>query len=75
MRPVLRKIHALKVIGNETVFSYEQVEAALRKTKSSKALGPDGISPLMLKHIGMEGITYLTMVINRSISIAIIPEI
>lgn len=40
---------------------------AIKKTKGSKALGLDGISPIMLKYLGEHGVKYLTKVINLSL--------
>ena len=33
--------------------STEQLKEAIKNTKNSKALGPDNISPLMIKKIGL----------------------
>ena len=33
---------------------------AIKKSKSSKALGPDDISPIMLKRLGPSGISFLS---------------
>ena len=52
-----------------------QVSRAIKKSKSSKAIGPDGISPVMLKHIGPHGLKFLTNIYNNSISQAIIPTL
>ena len=58
----------------EIKFTPEQTAEAIRKSKNSKALGPDGISPIMLKHLGKSGIRYLTNIINNSVNTAIIPN-
>ena len=49
--------------------------AAIKKSKNSKAIGPDGLSPIMLKHLGPKGIKYLTDIYNMSVNTAIIPSI
>ena len=43
--------------------------------KTSKAIGPDGISNLLLKHLGPLGLEYLTNVFNLSLQNTIIPQI
>lgn len=40
------------------------VTAAIKKIKNSKAMGPDDISPVMLKHIGTKGMEFLTKLLN-----------
>ena len=56
-------------------FTASQVKKAIQKSKSSKALGPDDISPIMLKNIGENGINFLTELYNRCINTGIIPGI
>ena len=56
-------------------FTPTQVKKAIQKSKSSKALGPDNISPIMLKNIGQNGINFLTELYNRCINTGIIPGI
>ena len=36
----------------------------IRDAKNSKAIGPDGIATVMLKHLGEHGINYLTITFN-----------
>ena len=45
-----------------------QTSEAIKQTKSSKALGPDEISPIMLKHLGPYGIKFLTELYNNSVN-------
>lgn len=45
-----------------------ELELAIKKVKSPKAIGPDGISVIMLKHLGQTGIQYLTKMFNLSLS-------
>lgn len=66
IRSTMRKIHQLNV-NTDISFSAEQLTMALKSTKNSKALGPDGISPMMLKHLGPLGITFLTRLMNLSL--------
>ena len=53
----------------------EQTREAIKKAKASKALGPDKISTLHLKHLGDTGIKYLTDLFNISIQSSTIPAI
>ena len=56
-------------------FTPTQTLEAIKKSKSSKALGPDGLSPIMLKHLGPKGIKYLTDIFNLSLLNTHIPSI
>jgi uncharacterized protein (UPF0147 family) len=57
------------------MFSSQQIFDAIKRTKPSKAIGPDGISPLMLKKIGTNGIEYLTDLFNLFLVELQIPSI
>ena len=57
------------------IFTPAQTLEAIKKAKSSKALGPDGLSPIMLKHLGPNGINFLTNIFNECIKCSIIPSI
>ncbi|XP_036341582.1 uncharacterized protein LOC118750938 [Rhagoletis pomonella] len=48
-RSVLRKAHKLRPRDTPLCFTTEETQAAVNHAKSSKALGPDGISMQMLK--------------------------
>ena len=68
--------HIKKMLSTNTVnITNAQTEKALKNSKNSKALGPDNISPIMLKHIGTHGINYLTNLYNNVINESIIPPI
>ena len=56
-------------------FTPDQVKEAIKASKNSKAVGPDGISPIMLKHLGSKGIEYLAKLFNSTINKATIPDI
>ena len=73
LRNYLRKLKKPK--GSKVNFTPSQVKKAIQKSKSSKALGPDEISPIMLKNIGPHGINFLTELYNRSINSGVIPRI
>ncbi|MCP3663852.1 MAG: hypothetical protein GY696_15400, partial [Gammaproteobacteria bacterium] len=57
------------------VFTPAQTLAAIKKSKSSKAVGPDGLSPIMLKNIGPNAIKYLTDIFNKCLEECKIPNI
>ena len=69
-----RKISKSK-ITNPPTFSAAETSNAIKKCKSSKALGPDQLSNLHLKHLGEHGIAYLTKIFNLSLATSNIPEI
>ena len=48
---------------------------AIKKAKASKALGPDNIATIHLKHIGPFGIKHLTTIFNLSLQTCTIPDI
>lgn len=49
------------------------VTAATKKIKTSKAMGPDNLSPIILKHLGTKGITFITKLLNLSLQTLTIP--
>ena len=57
------------------IFTPQQTLAAIKKSKSSRALGHDELSPIMLKYLGPFGIKYLTNIYNKCMSSSIIPSI
>ena len=72
LRNTLRKLKKIPK-DNRISFTTSQTKEAIKKSKSSKALGPDEISPIMLKHLGDHGMRFLTEMINKSIYEAKIP--
>ena len=77
-RKVLRKLKKIKKIkqtDNRVNITETQTKEAIKKTKNSKALGPDEISPLMLKHLGPNGIRFLTHIYNECVNTATIPAL
>ena len=56
-------------------FTFDQTKKAIMSCKSSKAAGPDNITNLHLKHLGPNGIMYLTKIFNMSIKTSTIPDI
>ncbi|XP_073842224.1 uncharacterized protein [Musca autumnalis] len=61
-RRVLRRIRSLPAEDEPPQFTMDDVANAIRNAKSSKALGPDGISMVMLKQLDEPGVEYLTKV-------------
>ena len=61
--------------SNSVKITTQQVAEAIKKSKSSKALGPDGISPIMIKHLGPNGIKVLTNIYNLSVNNSHIPSV
>jgi len=76
-RKTIRKFKnkKLKQAADPILITTDQVVKAIKKAKNSKALGPDNISPIMLKHIGQNGIMFLTEIYNNSVNTAIIPSL
>ena len=73
-RQLLRKIR--KKSSDPLInISCEQTKKAIKKSKNSKAMGPDNLSPIMLKHIGPLGISYLTRLFNNILKQSIIPPL
>ena len=73
-RNILRNLKK-KPTDPEINITPEQTAKAIRSAKNSKALGPDGISPLMLKHLGPNAIKYLTKLYNRVVNTATTPAV
>ena len=71
-RRINRKL--LRLRREDAEVSPEQVANAIKATKSSKALGPDDIAPVHLKHLGVNGILFLTATINLSLTTINIPS-
>ena len=55
--------------------SIAEIKQALKTTRASKALGPDQLSPIMLKHLGPEAMGYMAFLFNLSVRRSIIPNI
>ena len=62
-------------LTNPTTFTPSATLEAIKKSKASKAIGPDGMSNLHLKHLGQKGLDYLTKLYNLSMSASHIPAI
>ena len=73
-RIVTNKLKANKASAPAT-FTTEQTMAAVKQLKASKALGPDKISNLHLKHLGPLALGYLTKIFDLSIATSQIPDI
>ena len=62
-------------LSDSPAFNADQTRAAIKKCKSSKAIGPDGLSNLHMKHLGPLAVNYLTEIFNISMSTSILPTI
>ena len=62
-------------LEDHPTFNHQQTWKAIKAAKASKAAGPDNISNLHLKHLGENGIKYLTKIFNLSIRTSITPDI
>ena len=74
LRRTLRNLKK-KSKHQKIIFTPAQTTAAIKKAKSSKALGPDNLSPIMLKNLGPSAINYLTQIFNKCMEHSIIPSI
>ena len=61
-------------LASPLVFSPDQTRKAIKSAKASKAIGPDGMSNIHLKHLGDSAINYLTSIFNRSMADGEIPQ-
>lgn len=74
-RRVLRRIRKKKLDPEFAPFADADTINAIRRAKSSSAVGPDGMSMIHLKHFGRRAISYLTNLFNLSVSSSNIPSI
>ena len=66
----------LKTSSTErAVITTMEVERVFQSTKPSKALGPDELSPLMLKHLGPKAHSYIAGMFQTSRNTRVIPSI
>ena len=74
-RRVLRRIHSLRVEESPPQFTVGEVADVIKSAKSSKALGPDGISMYMLKQLDIPGVEYLAKTLNLSLATQTVPDV
>ena len=74
-RRLLRNIKKPIKKEPDVFFHAQKTAEAIKKCKNSKALGPDGISPMMLKKLGPTAINYITDIYNDIIRTSITPPI
>ena len=74
-RSTLRKLHAKNNQDETYIITEQQTVKAIKASKSSKAIGPDGISPLELKKLGPNAIKFLTHTYNQTINKATVPKL
>ena len=75
-RSTRRTIRTSKQLSNVFApqFYPSDVEAVIKSSKNSTALGPDGISPLHLKNLGTKALAYLCETLNLSLRTTTIPN-
>ncbi len=73
-RSTIRK-YRKKPTDAPVIITVEQTANAIKKSKNSKALGPDGLSPVMLKNLGPNALKFLTNIYNRCLETTTIPSI
>ena len=73
-RHIVKSIKKLP-LGNTQTLSVESVKMAIKKTSNSKACGPDKISPIHLKHLETNALTFLTKIYNASLKSCHIPAL
>ena len=74
-RKVKRKLLKRKLVRDFNPFTEAQVVEGIRNVSNSTALGPDGMSNVHLKHLGVKAIKYVTKLFNLSVNQADIPAI
>lgn len=57
------------------MFSYNNVVVALKSSSNSKAFEPDGLAPILSKHLGQNAITYFTALMNLYLTILKTPNV
>ena len=73
-RRIYKDIHK-NTLEDNIQLTQDKTKEAIKKSKASKAIGPDGISNLHLKNLGNNGIMYLTKIFNLSVKESTIPDI
>ena len=74
-RGLLRELQKPIQKDPDTIFSPQQTFEVIKKSKNSKAIGPDGMSPMMLKKLGPRAISYITEIFNDVLKTSITPPI
>ena len=64
-----------KPLGMVRTFTTDLVMKAIKSCRNSKAFGPDKLSILHLKHLGLRAIEYITTLFNLSATTCRIPAI
>lgn len=62
-----------KLRGEDLDISFEEVNNAIKRTPPKKSSGPDGVTALHLKHLGVEAVDLIKDIINNSINKNMIP--
>ena len=64
-----------KTQDSPIIITPAQVLLTIKKSKASKALGPDELSPLMLKHIGLNGMSFLANLYTNVLKTSMVPKL
>ena len=60
-------------LEDSPIFTTEAVATAIAGFKSSPAVGPDGLSIILLKHLGPLGLAFLATMLSQSVRTATLP--
>ena len=74
-RRILRQMKKTPIDRSYTPFTATLTAEAVKAAKSSTAIGPNSLNVLHLKHLGRNGISFLTRLFNLSVREADIPAI
>jgi hypothetical protein len=60
-RKVLRNLRSKHKLDSDLIpFTVQNVDFAIRASKNSTAVGPDGLTAIHLKHLGQHALAFLT---------------
>ena len=74
-RRTLRTLKKKKTSDAPITITPTMIEAAIKKSKNSKAIGPDRLSPIMIKNLGPVAIAFLANLFTNSINQSITPPL
>ena len=64
-----------KVQDSPIIITPAQVQQTIKKSKASKALVPEELSSLMLKHIGLNGMSFLAYLFTKVLKTLIVQKL
>ena len=74
-RKITRRYNSIPLDPVFAPFTDTKVSDAIKASKTSTAVGPDGLTAVHLKHLGPRGIRYLTALYNHSVSKSDLPAL